>query len=419
MADFKRLNEINELVSFLGNGKVNIVAGLRRSGKTYLLTVLFKKHLIEKQHILEKEIGILKLNDENRNIKTLIQLDLVVSKLVNNGIKVLIVDEAQLINGYVKFFSDFVKDNKNITLYISGSNSDILSLDIIRNFKELANSLYLRSLTYKEIIEDKSDYSFEEYMLYGGLPIIINEQPEKRVAELHRIYDEIYELDIRDRLEGKLNYLTKKHIDEILSLLASSTSPFSPSQVATRFTKGADNTKFDMMLLIKDIEDILEFFDNSFLTSYIEVDDFNEKAPLKNIGLNKKYYFSDNGIRYISCENQNKARSNCLENAVYLELVSRGINPRGKIILNKKREVEGEIDFNFRFNSEEYHIQVAHTITTANYDREIGNFNLINTKSHRILVYLYDFIGIKEETIKCLQSDSFFKLDGFGAAYEN
>ena len=324
-------------------------------------------------------------------------------------------DEAQLINGYVKFFSDFVKDNKNITLYFSGSNSDILSLDIVRNFKELANPLYLRSLTYKEIIEEKSDYSFEEYMLYGGLPSIINEQPEKRVAELHRIYDEVYELDIRDRLEGKLNYLAKKQINEILSLLASSASPFSPSQVATRFTKGVDNTKFDMMLLIKDIEDVLEFFDNSFLTSYIEVDDFNEKTPLDNIGLNKKYYFSDNGIRYINCENQNKARSNCLENAVYLELVSKGINPRGKIILNKKREVEGEIDFNFRFNSEEYHIQVAHTITTANYDREIGNFNLINTKSLKMLVYLYDFIGIKEETIKCLQSDSLFKLDGFGA----
>ncbi|MBQ8142018.1 MAG: ATP-binding protein [Clostridia bacterium] len=415
MADFKRLNETNKLVSFLGNGKVNIVAGLRRSGKTYLLTELFKKHLIEKQIVLEQEIGILNLSDKNRDIETLAQLDFAVSKFVNNGIKVLIVDEAQLINGYVKFFSDFVKDNKNITLYISGSNSDILSLDIVRNFKELANPLYLRSLTYKEIIEEKSDYSFEEYMLYGGLPSIINEQPEKRVAELHRIYDEVYELDIRDRLEGKLNYLAKKHINEILSLLASSASPFSPSQVATRFTKGVDNTKFDMMLLIKDIEDVLEFFDNSFLTSYIEVDDFNEKTPLNNIGLNKKYYFSDNGIRYINCENQNKARSNCLENAVYLELVSRGINPRGKIILNKKREVEGEIDFNFRFNSEEYHIQVAHTITTANYDREIGNFNLINTKSLKMLVYLYDFIGIKEETIKCLQSDSLFKLDGFGA----
>ena len=73
MADFKRLNETNKLVSFLGNGKVNIVAGLRRSGKTYLLTELFKKHLIEKQIVLEQEIGILNLSDKNRDIETLAQ----------------------------------------------------------------------------------------------------------------------------------------------------------------------------------------------------------------------------------------------------------------------------------------------------------------------------------------------------------
>ncbi len=409
MADFKRLNEINELVSFLGNGKVNIVAGLRRSGKTYLLTELFKKHLIENHYALEQEIGILKLNDENRNIETLAQLTSAVFKLVKNDIKVLIVDEAQLIKGYVKFFSDFVKDNKNITLYVSGSNSDILSWDIVENFKELANPLYLRSLTYKEIVEDKSDYSFEEYMLYGGLPVIINEEPEKRVSELRKICNEIYQLDIRDRLEGKLNYLSKNHIDEILSLLASSASPFSPSQVAFRFAKGVDNTKFDMMLLIKDIEDVLEFFDNSFLTSYIEVDDFNEKTPLKNIGLNKKYYFSDNGIRYIKCENQNKARSNCLENAVYLELISRGINPRGKIILNKKNKIDGEIDFNYRLNGNDYHIQVAHTITAANYDREIGNLLSLNNGTIKIIVYCYDLTGSNETGIDYFLNDSFFK----------
>lgn len=162
------------------------------------------------------------------------------------------------------------------------SNSDILSIDIINHFKELANPLYLNSLTYKEIIKDKEDYSFEEYMIYGGLPAIINEAPEKRVAELQKIYNEIYKFDIRDRLKKRLDYLSKKHIDEILSLVASSASAFSPSQVASRFSKGIDSTKFDMMKLVKEIEDVLEFFELSFLTSHIEVDDFNEK-PLSKI----------------------------------------------------------------------------------------------------------------------------------------
>ncbi len=409
MAEFKREKEVKELESFIGNHKVNIVAGLRRSGKTYLLTDLFVNYLIDNNLYKENEIGVLKLSDEDRNINSIKSLSEAVNEFVSSGIKVLVVDEAQMIDGYVNFYKNFIKDYPNITLYISGSNSDILSIDIINHFKELANPLYLNSLTYKEIVKDKPDYSFEEYMIYGGLPAIINEVPERRFSELQKIYNEIYKFDIRDRLEKKLEYLSKKHIDEILSLVASSASAFSPSQVASRFSKGVDNTKFDSMKLIKEIEDVLEFFELSFLTSHIEVDDFNEKAPLKNIGLNKKYYFSDNGLRYVNCDNEIRARSNCLENAVYLELVSKKIKPRGKIILNKKNEIDGEIDFNFKYSGEDYHIQVAHTITAVNYDREIGNLLLLSNDTIKIIIYCYDLTDSNETGIDYFLNDSFFK----------
>lgn len=408
MAEFKREKEIKELVSFIGNHKVNIVAGLRRSGKTYLLTDLFVNYLVDNNIYKKNEIGVLKLSDEDRNITNLKLLSEAINEFVNSGIKVLIVDEAQLIDGYVDFYKNFIKDYPDVTLYISGSNSDILSTDIINHFKELANPLYLNALTYKEIIKDKPDYSFEEYMIYGGLPAIINEAPEKRVAELQKIYNEIYKFDIRDRLEKRLDYLSKKHIDEILSLVASSASAFSPSQVASRFSKGVDNTRFDSMKLIKEIEDVLEFFELSFLTSHIEVDDFSEKAPLKNIGLNKKYYFSDNGLRYVNCDNENKARSNCLENAVYLELISRGIKPRGKIIVGEKNNIDGEIDFNYEINDKKSHIQVAYTISSSNRDREIDNLELILDNSNKLVIYIFNLIDEFKEGIDYLQGTTFF-----------
>ena len=409
MAEFKREKEVKELVSFIGNHKVNIVAGLRRSGKTYLLTNLFVNYLIDNNLYKENEIGVLKLSDEDRNINNIKSLSEAVNDFVNNGIKLLIVDEAQMINGYVDFYKSFIKDYPNITLYISGSNSDILSIDIINHFKELANPLYLNSLTYKEIIKDKEDYSFEEYMIYGGLPAIINEAPEKRVAELQKIYNEIYKFDIRDRLEKKLDYLSKKHIDEILSLVASSASAFSPSQVASRFSKGVDNTKFDAMKLIKEIEDVLEFFELSFLTSHIEVDDFNENVPLKNIGLNKKYYFSDNGLRYVNCDSENKARSNCLENAVYLELVSRGIKPSGKILLNKKHENDGEFDFCYSLNDQNYYYwQVTYSITSVNKNREIEIFDLVSDNVFKGVIYVYNLLNEYKDGITFFKEKDFF-----------
>ena len=408
MAEFKREKEVKELASFIGNHKVNIVAGLRRSGKTYLLTNLFVNYLINNNLYKENEIGVLKLSDEDRNINSIKSLSEAVNEFVSSGIKLLVVDEAQMIDGYVNFYKNFIKDYPNITLYISGSNSDILSIDIINHFKELANPLYLNSLTYKEIIKDKPDYSFEEYMIYGGLPAIINEVPERRFSELQKIYNEIYKFDIRDRLEKKLEYLSKKHIDEILSLVASSASAFSPSQVASRFSKGVDNTKFDAMKLIKEIEDVLEFFELSFLTSHIEVDDFNEKVPLKNIGLNKKYYFSDNGLRYVNCDSENKARSNCLENAVYLELVSRGIKPRGKAIIGEKNNIDSEIDFDYRVNNMEYLIQVTHTINEYNYKREIMNFKKITLLAEKQIVYMVNIIN-KDEGINYFQAIDYFR----------
>ena len=408
MAEFKREKEVKELVSFIGNHKVNIVAGLRRSGKTYLLTDLFVNYLVDNNIYKKNEIGILKLSDDDRNISNLKLLSVTINEFVNSGIKVLIVDEAQMINGYVDFYKNFIKDYPNITLFISGSNSDILSIDIINHFKELANPLYLNSLIYKEIIKDKPDYSFEEYMIYGGLPAIINEAPEKRVAELQKIYNEIYKFDIRDRLEKKLDYLSKKHIDEILSLVASSASAFSPSQVASRFSKGVDNTKFDAMKLIKEIEDVLEFFELSFLTSHIEVDDFNEKIPFKNIGLNKKYYFSDNGLRYVNCDSENKARSNCLENAVYLELKYRNIKPRGKVLLNNKHENEGEIDFNYANKNTCYHIQVTHSLTPANYEREVNYLKLFNDDSKKVLIYLYKLTDQIDDKVEFVVANDYF-----------
>lgn len=408
MAEFKREKEVKELASFIGNHKVNIVAGLRRSGKTYLLTDLFVTYLTSNNLYKENEIGILKLSDDDRYITNLKMLSETIHELIDNGIKILIVDEAQVIDGYADFYRNFIKDYPNVTLYISGSNSDILSIDIINHFKELANPLYLNSLTYKEIIKDKPDYSFEEYMIYGGLPAIINEAPEKRVSELQKIYNEIYKFDIRDRLEKKLEYLSKKHIDEILSLVASSASAFSPSQVASRFSKGVDNTKFDAMKLIKEIEDVLEFFELSFLTSHIEVDDFNENVPLKNIGLNKKYYFSDNGLRYVSCDNENKARSNCLENAVYLELIYRNLKPRGKVLLNNKHENQGEIDFNYVNKNTYYHIQVTYSLTTANYDREVNNLKLFSDESIKILIFNYILTEQKDDRVEFVVANDYF-----------
>ena len=110
----------------------------------------------------------------------------------------------------------------------------------------------------------------------------------------------------------------------------------------------------------------------------------------------------------MNCDSENKARSNCLENAVYLELVSRGIKPRGKVIFGEKNNVDGEIDFNYKTDNKEFHIQVAHTINAHNYDREIGNLKMIVTSSSKKVIYMFDLIGVEEKDLQMLKADIFF-----------
>ena len=73
---FKRRKEVEKLISFIGNGKVNVVTGLRRSGKTYLLDTVFKNKLINETKLYnESDLGLLYLDGENKNIREEIQLD--------------------------------------------------------------------------------------------------------------------------------------------------------------------------------------------------------------------------------------------------------------------------------------------------------------------------------------------------------
>lgn len=410
MADFKREKEVKQLISFLGNGKVNIVAGLRRSGKTYLLDTVFKNKITEEGSAFkEDDIGILYLDSKDKDIRTEQQLDIVLNDFAKAGKKIIIIDEVQLAVGFVFSLKAFVEQHKEITVFVTGSNSYILSSDIIRMFQDDCESIVLNPLTYKEIVEEIPDYSFDSYITYGGLPIVVKQESEKKAHELDSIYKEIFEKDIEDRMnEDKYVYLSSNHVREIIHLIASSASPVSPSAITKRILSGLSRSGADELKVSKEVNDLFILLENVFLLKQMRVDDYNNRTPLENLGLNKKYYFSDNGLRYINCLDLAKSIGLCLENAVFVELDMRGIKPTGKISIGDKNVITGEIDFDYRVNEKEHLIQVAHTINQANYSREIGNLQDASSKTHKSIIYLYNMTGKTETGIEYLPSSTFF-----------
>lgn len=113
-----------------------------------------------------------------------------------------------------------------------------------------------------------------------------------------------------------MEYLSFDQVEEIIELIASSSTPFSPSSLAKRFLMGLERTNADEIKVAHEIRKVLNVLDKSFLIKSMSVNDYNEITPLSNIGLNKKYYFSDNGLRYINCKTDAKTIGLCLENAV-------------------------------------------------------------------------------------------------------
>ena len=410
MADFQRTKEVNVLLSSLGNGKVNIVAGLRRTGKTYLLDTVFKNKLIHDLKIfVENDIGILYLDGIHKDIRTELQLDEALIRLADDDKKIIIIDEVQLASGFASSLKSFVKTHPEITVYVTGSNSDIISKDIIAMFQGSAETLIVNPLTYQEIMEQIPNYSFDAYVAYGGLPYIVLEEPNKKAIELDKIFKELYERDVASRISSRLKYLSSIHATELIHLVASSSSPVSPAKEAKRFTNGLSRSKADEIAVAKEINDILCILEDCFLLKHILIDDYEKRTPLENLGLNKKYYFTDNGLRYINCLNITKVMGHCLENAVFIDLSMKGIHPTGYLIMKAKNEIGGEIDFAYKIGEQKYLLQVTHTINESDYKREIENLRDLPSTANKLVVYYSNITGKEESGIQYIPAIDFFK----------
>lgn len=408
MATFQRNKQIKQLINSIGDKKIKVITGIRRSGKTYLLTNIFPKQLKASNIIKsESDVLIISLKGKDNNITSKTKLLHYLNEKPNRDKKFIVIDEVQQIKNFDEILLQYKNSHEDKEIFITGSNSKIMSKEILRKFQESGLEIHLRPLAFKEIREELPDYSVDDYLKYGGLPLIVNEKEEKREEELKRIYDELYISDINDKLKD-FRYITTTKISDIIRTIFSTTNEISTKEIAKRFLKGIDYRIEEKQDLIKEIEDAIQLLVDSYLIEEFENDSFNTHNILENIGLNKKYYCVDNGLLYINCEDGKRKDGTVLENAIYLYLKYKGINPKGKILLGTENNKEGEVDFNYHKDELDYHIQVTYEYHDGDYEREVGNLLRFNDDSQKILVYKKDTSTIsKEPTIKYIDCETY------------
>lgn len=361
----QRKKYLDMLISGEGNNLVKIVAGVRRSGKSFLLFKLFHNYLIEKgideNHIIELSFDDLR-NKKLR--KPEILLEYIDTHLQNDKkTTYIILDEVQLVQDFVEVLLSLLHTSF-VDVYVSGSNSRFLSKDIVTEFRGRGDEIRVLPLSFSEFYSavggDKAE-AWNEYYTYGGLPQLLEFDSEKKKSDyLKNLYELTYMKDVQER-----NHLRNAEgLHKVVQMLASCIgSPTNPKRMSDTFKSVEKKSITDKTIL-----NYIECLKDAFLIE--EALRYDVKGR-KYIGTETKYYFEDIGLRNAILNFRQQEEPHIMENIIYNELKYRGFNVDVGFVESWTTNSSGkssrlglEIDFVVNKGAERIYIQSAFKLPT-------------------------------------------------------
>lgn len=302
--EVKRDSYLQQLIDYQWNGLVKVITGIRRCGKSYLLKVIYKRYLLEKG-IKEDQIIVIELDlAKDIRYRNPLELSAYVRNIVENkSIQYyLFVDEIQMSDtianpynpdGARITFYDSLNDLMslpNLDIYVTGSNSKMLSSDILTQFRGRSDEIRLHPLSFAEFYSavggDKSD-AFDEYAFYGGMPLILSRPNEAaKMNYLSSLFAKVYIKDIVERRKIEHQDVLEMVIDLLSSSIGSLTNP----------KRIADTLKSTMKFTVSTntIRAYIGHLEDAFLFSESKRYDVKGKAYFDSPS---KYYCEDIGLR--------------------------------------------------------------------------------------------------------------------------
>lgn len=413
--EIKRDIYLDKLIKRKQNGLVKVITGIRRCGKSYLLNNLFYKHLLEsgidEGHIIrfafdsaddlqcigENLVGMKK---EKRGADPQRFMSFIQSKISDNGIYYLLLDEIQMLDCFETVLNGYLRKN-NMDIYVTGSNAKLLSKDIATEFAGRGDEIHMYPLSFAEFMTVYKGDRYEglsDYMLYGGIPIVVlREGAEEKTAMLKNLFSEIYIRDIISR--NKIR--NTGELEELLDILSSSIGSLTNPEKLKNTFRSVKKSKITSATVKK----YLDCFEDSFLIEPAQRYDIRGKAYIETP---KKYYFSDLGLRNARISFRQFEETHSMENVIYNELRMRGYNVDVGVVPVAEKSPDGkvsrkqlEVDFVCNLGSSKYYIQSAYSIPDeAKRTQETRPFRKIDDSFRKILITrdiirpYYDDFGI-------------------------
>ena len=371
----KRDEYLKRIIDRKENGLIKVITGIRRCGKSFLLFNLFYDYLIQ-SGVKEEQIIRIALDDDTfEKYRDSDELSKYIrGKIVNSDMYYILIDEVQyaitkdelknpenirlynVLNGLMRL--------RNVDIYVTGSNSKMLTKDVLTAFRGRGDEIKIYPISFKEFYSleggDKSD-AYEEYALYGGMPLVLSKKNDvEKMRYLQNLFTEVYFKDIEERYDIEMSDVLSELTDDLCSSVGSLTN-------ASKIAKTLQSVK-NIKASSTTISRYLNYLIESYLFSNAKRYDVKGK---KYFEYPSKYYCTDIGLRNARLNFRQQEETHIMENIIYNELLCReysvdvGVVEIVETNAGERTKKQCEIDFVVNKGSKKYYTQSALNVSDA------------------------------------------------------
>lgn len=399
--EIQRDSYLKQLISYRFDGLVKVITGIRRCGKSYLLKKLYKEYLLNHQ-VKEEQIISIELDlAKDIQFRDPLRLSSFVREKLSGTREehYLFIDEIQMsdevpnpynLEGKKISFYDALNDLRsipNLDVYVTGSNSKMLSSDILTEFRGRSDEIRVHPLSFSEYYSavggDKNE-AFDDYAFYGGMPLILSRPNEgAKMQYLKSLFSEVYIKDIVERKKIERQDI----LEQILGLLCSSIGSLTnPAKLANTL-----QSKQGISVSSNTIRAYIGHLEDAFLFSESKRYDVKGKAYFDSPN---KYYCEDIGLRNARIGFRQQEMTHIMENILYNELMVRQFSVDVGVVYAREKNEKGnsvrtarEIDFVINSGGKRTYIQSAYAMPTEEKTEiELRPFSLTGDSFPKVLV---------------------------------
>lgn len=397
----KRDTYLQKLIDRRENGEIKVITGPRRCGKSWLLKHIYRDYLIA-DGVPPEDIIIISFDEDDgldgveltdkENLKAFLY-----SRIASSSrMYYVFLDEVQQVDGFERIVNG-LNARDNVDVYVTGSNSKMLSKDINTIFRGRGDEVRVSPFSFKEFCTGRSESVSElwqEYYTYGGMPALLNRNtPAQKAAYLQRLWAKTYLSDVVDR-----NHIRNRvALDALTDSLCSAIGSLSNPNKIKNSLLSIQNVKID----VSTVGSYIECLEDAYLFEGARRYDIKGKRYYESLA---KYYCVDVGLRNARLNFRQQEITHIMENVIYNELRSRdylvdvGIIESREMTGGKSTLKQYEVDFIATDGIDKFYIQSAYALDTEEKkEQELRSLKKIGDSFRKIVILGNDIATYTDE----------------------